>query len=100
MVLIEDRASGTQLIQELREAGISAVKAYKSNVDKIMRLDAQTGEIENGLVYLPEQAAWLAEYLHELKTFPKARYDDQVTRPRRRWNGLSSACPIGNLRLL
>jgi predicted phage terminase large subunit-like protein len=78
VVLIEDRASGTQLIQELREAGMSAVTGYKSNVDKVMRLDAQTGEIENGLVYLPEEAHWLAEYLHELKTFPKGRYDDQV----------------------
>ena len=78
VILIEDRASGTQLIQELREAGVSAVTSYKSNLDKIMRLSAQTGEIENGLVYLPEEAHWLAEYLHELKTFPKARYDDQV----------------------
>jgi predicted phage terminase large subunit-like protein len=78
VLLIEDKVSGTQLIQELRDAGVSAVTAYKSSYDKIMRLDAQTGVIENGLVYLPEEAHWLAEYLHELKTFPKARYDDQV----------------------
>jgi Terminase RNaseH-like domain len=57
---------------------VSAVTAYKSSYDKVMRLDAQTGVIENGLVYLPEEAHWLAEYLHELKTFPKSRYDDQV----------------------
>lgn len=29
MILIEDKASGTQLIQELREAGVSAVTRYK-----------------------------------------------------------------------
>jgi predicted phage terminase large subunit-like protein len=77
-MLIEDKASGTQLIQELREAGISTVTPYKSTGDKIMRFRAQTGVIENGLVYLPEQAHWLPEYLHELKTFPNGRYDDQV----------------------
>ncbi len=43
-----------------------------------MRLDAQTGVIENGFVYIPLEAHWLAEYLHELSTFPKSKYDDQV----------------------
>jgi predicted phage terminase large subunit-like protein len=78
IVLIEDKASGTQLIQEMREAGVHAVMAYKSKFEKIMRLDAQTGVIENGLVYLPTEAHWGAEYLHELSTFPKSKYDDQV----------------------
>jgi hypothetical protein len=43
-----------------------------------MRLNAQTGIIEAGFVYLPETASWLAEYLHELTVFPKGRHDDQV----------------------
>jgi hypothetical protein len=34
--------------------------------------------IENGFVYLPETAPWLAEYLHEITTFPKGKHDDQV----------------------
>jgi hypothetical protein len=34
--------------------------------------------IENGFVYIPETAPWLAAYLHELTTFPKGRHDDQV----------------------
>lgn len=34
--------------------------------------------IENGFVHLPEKAAWLAEYLHELTNFPNAKYDDQA----------------------
>jgi predicted phage terminase large subunit-like protein len=29
-------------------------------------------------VYLPSEAPWLAEYLHELTTFPFGKYDDQV----------------------
>ena len=54
-ILIEDKASGTQLIQELRAAGLDAVEPYKSSANKIERLLAQTGEIECGRVYLREQ---------------------------------------------
>jgi hypothetical protein len=34
--------------------------------------------IENGFVHLPKEAAWLAEYLHELTAFPRGKHDDQV----------------------
>jgi predicted phage terminase large subunit-like protein len=77
-VLIEDRASGTQLIQDLRAEGLHAVTSYQPQADKIMRMHAQTATIENGFVHLPEAAPWLAEYLHELTTFPHGRHDDQV----------------------
>src|SRR4029077_8207251 len=78
VVLIEDKASGTQLIQELIAEGCSAVTRYKPECDKIMRLHAQTAMIENGFVHLPETATWLAEYLHEMMVFPKGKHDDQV----------------------
>ena len=68
LVLIEDKASGTQLIQELVKAGLRIVKAVKPEADKIMRFNAQTATIENGFVYLPQQASWLAEYIHEITT--------------------------------
>jgi predicted phage terminase large subunit-like protein len=78
VVLIEDKASGTQLIQELIADGFHRVKRYKPECDKIMRLHAQTATIENGFVHLPESASWLAEYLHEMTVFPKGKHDDQV----------------------
>ena len=65
MVLLEDKASGTQLIQELIVEGCYGVTKYKPECDKIMRLHAQTGLIESGFVYIPKTASWLAEYLHE-----------------------------------
>jgi hypothetical protein len=43
-----------------------------------MRLHAQTAVIENGFVYIPETAPWLAEYLHEMTVFPHGKHDDQV----------------------
>ena len=43
-----------------------------------MRLHAQTALIENGFVRIPEDASWLAEYLHEITVFPNGKHDDQV----------------------
>jgi len=78
VVLIEDKASGTQLIQELVADGLYAVTRYQPQSDKVMRLHAQTAMIENGFVHLPNAAPWLAQYLHEITTFPNGRHDDQV----------------------
>ena len=78
VVLIEDKASGTQLIQELISEGLHSVKRYQPEGDKVMRMNAQTASIENGFVYLPREAPWLADYLHELNTFPNGKYDDQA----------------------
>lgn len=76
--LIEDKASGTQLIQDLTNDGMHEVKDYQPTMDKITRMHTVTSTIENGFVHLPEKAPWLAEYLHELGTFPRGKFDDQA----------------------
>ena len=78
MILVEDRASGTQLIQDLVSEGLHAIQKYEPTMDKVMRMHSVTSTIENGFVYLPGKAPWLAEFLHELATFPKGKYDDQA----------------------
>ena len=53
IVLIEDKASGTQLIQELTNDGLRIVKAVKPDGDKVMRFNAQTAGMlrsHNGLL--------------------------------------------------
>ena len=77
-ILIEDQASGTQLIQELIQARMSNVTRVTPDGDKIMRLHAQSAVIENGFVHLPAEAPWLADYVAELTAFPAGRHDDQV----------------------
>jgi len=77
-IIIEDKASGTQLIQELIAAGCSRATRFSSAGDKIMRLHAETATIENGFVWLPDEAPWLADYLAEFAAFPRGRHDDQV----------------------
>ena len=58
-----------------------------------MRLQAQTATIENGFVFLPPEAHWLAEYLFELTTFPNWEYEDQAdsTSQALGWMKLTSA---------
>jgi predicted phage terminase large subunit-like protein len=77
-ILIEDKASGTSLIQDLVRDGIFGVTRYEPTMDKIMRLHSVSSTIENGFIYLPQEADWLADYLHELTTFPSAKHDDQA----------------------
>ena len=78
-VLIEDKASGTQLIQELRHEGVNVQpNSPPPGTDKILRLHAQTTYFDNGRILLPSEAPWLAEYIAELTGFPGTRYDDQV----------------------
>jgi predicted phage terminase large subunit-like protein len=43
-----------------------------------MRLRAETATIENGFVWLPQEAPWLADYLAEFAAFPRGRHNDQV----------------------
>ena len=80
VILIEDKASGTQVIQDLKNDGCFEVKSYSAppQTDKIMRLHAQTAVFESGKVLLPTVALWLAEYERELTTFPRTKFDDQV----------------------
>jgi predicted phage terminase large subunit-like protein len=78
VVLIEDKASGTQLIQELIADGCYGVTRDQPTGDKTMRLHAQTAMIENGFVHIPETVPWLAEYLHEMTVFPNGKHDDQA----------------------
>jgi predicted phage terminase large subunit-like protein len=77
-ILIEDKSSGTALIQDLVAAGIHNIFGYKPKDDKIMRMHAQTATIKNGFVFVPTQAHWVAEYLHEMTSFHFGKYDDQV----------------------
>lgn len=76
-VLIEDKASGVQLIQELEKTH-SKVKGIKCTDEKTMRVLQQTPAIESGNVLFPEDAPWLECFLKEALSFPFAKYDDQV----------------------
>lgn len=81
VLLIEDQASGTQLVQLLRSEqppGVPSPIARRPESDKVSRAMGVSAMIEAGRVHLPSEASWLAEFKSELLGFPNARYDDQV----------------------
>jgi predicted phage terminase large subunit-like protein len=76
-VLIEDKGSGTSLIQDLRADRVHAI-AIKPEGDKVVRMSACSARIEAGSVFLPRNAPWLGEFKAELLAFPHGTHDDQV----------------------
>ena len=81
VLLIEDAASGEQLLQVLRNeqpTGVRTPIPLKPDADKITRFAGQTARIEAGDLVLPKEAPWLGSFLHEILGFPQARHDDQA----------------------
>lgn len=78
VVLVEDKASGQSLVQELERNTRIPVFPIKVDANKVARANAATPLIEAGKVYLPESAPWLFDYIEELSAFPNAKHDDQV----------------------
>lgn len=77
-VLVEDKGSGTALLQALRAQYFHKAIGYLPKGDKLVRLGGVTPTIESGCVHLPQSAPWLDDYLHELCGFPGTKHDDQV----------------------
>jgi predicted phage terminase large subunit-like protein len=77
-IIIEDKSSGQQVIQELQRGSRLPVVEIKPVADKVTRAYLVTPLIEAGLVYLPENASWVAEFISECLSFPKGKHDDQV----------------------
>jgi predicted phage terminase large subunit-like protein len=77
-ILIEDKASGTPLIQSLRHGGLQRVIAIDPDKDKKTRMHGQTPKLEARGLILPKTAPWLGDFLWEYLAFPGSRYNDQV----------------------
>jgi predicted phage terminase large subunit-like protein len=76
-ILIEDKGSGTSLIQELRREQVNTIP-ITPDIDKVTRLYATQPRFESGSVHFPENVSWLDDLIGELLGFPEGRYDDQV----------------------
>lgn len=74
---IEDKASGTSIIQDLRRIPGVATIPYKIGTDKVARTNAVAPLIEGGRVLIPHSAAWIDIFLDEFTSFPGA-HDDMV----------------------
>ena len=78
LILMEDKASGQSLLQDLKREMQMPLVAVMPRGDKIARMAAASAWIESGKLLLPREASWLAEFERELLAFPHAPHDDQV----------------------
>ena len=72
---IEDKASGTGLIQQLKQGGVP-VAGIPRNKDKITRGYDTAPQVEAGNVLLPERGEHLSDLMHEMTVFPMGAHDD------------------------
>ena len=77
-VIIETKATGIPLTQELRRLGIP-INTYSPNKgqDKIARLNSVSPMFQEGKVWVPENR-WAEELMEEVTDFPNGEHDDLV----------------------
>jgi len=85
MVLVEEKAAGLSLIQELRRAHLPVSGYNPGRADKMQRLQIAAAVFVAGRVWLPESdhrkgyvKDWVEPLLSQLCAFPDATHDDYV----------------------
>ncbi len=104
-ILIEDKVTGTALIQQLAQeklVGVPNPIGCTPQADKVSRLVAESPAIEAGHVLLPKRADWLEPLRTEITQFPNGQYDDQIDSISQylNWARLSSGPTFGLARIL
>ena len=78
---VEDKASGTGLIQEIKRDGAIPVEGIQRNKDKYTRVLDILGYIESGYIMLPNECSWISDFIDECESFTADDshiHDDQI----------------------
>lgn len=76
-VLIENKASGQSLIQEMRRRGLPVVE-YSPERDKITRLHSASPFFTSQRVFVPKDRQYAEELIADVCGFPNIPHDDMV----------------------
>lgn len=76
-IYIEDKSSGSSLIQDLRAEGYP-MRAVQRNKDKVLRANDTTPYVESGRVFLNKNVRYISELITETLAFPNGINDDTV----------------------
>lgn len=77
-ILIEDKASGQSLIQELKKESLNNIISIRPTKDKLTRLLTSTDYLYNGKILLPNSMALKNLLLEQLLHFPNCKHDDII----------------------
>lgn len=85
LILVEDKAAGISLIQELQKAQLPVRGYNPGRADKMQRLQIAAAPIAAGRVWLPESGVregyvrdWAEGFLSQICSFPDSTHDDYV----------------------
>ena len=84
MVIVEKKATGGPLIDEMRKRGIPAVgfspgrRAGGGGIDKTTRMHLVSPLFESGVVWAPQDKKFADEVIEEVASFPVGDHDDFV----------------------
>lgn len=84
-ILVEEKASGQSLLQDLRLAKVPAVGYNPGNADKVARAHQMAPTLELDIIWIPESSknrgqfvSWARPFIAQLSKFPVAEHDDYV----------------------
>ncbi len=80
-MMVEDKSSGTGLVQSIKEDARIPIKPIERNKDKLTRVMDGLPYIEGGMACIPEDAPWVSDYVDEMEAFTSDDshlHDDQV----------------------
>ncbi len=80
-LVVEDKSSGTGLIQEIKRTERIPVRGVERNKDKLTRVMDAVSFIDAGFVVLPEEAPFVSDFLVECEAFTaddSHAHDDQI----------------------
>lgn len=80
-MVIEDKSSGTGLIQDIQATGGIPVKGVERTKDKLTRVMDVVSYIESGLVFIPLAAPFVSDFVGECEAFTADdthAHDDQI----------------------
>lgn len=81
MVKIEDKSSGSSLIQSIKRDYFIPVEPIQRNTDKVLRAMGVVKYFATGYIHLPSNAEWLHDYKEEFRKFTPLmthKHDDQI----------------------
>jgi len=101
VVLVEDKASGQSVVQELRrDTRIPIIPIKPGAKDKEVRAQLIAPLIDAGKVYLPKTAKYLDVFLQEISNFPASAHDDQVDAMSQALTYLKNKSVISNAKII
>ena len=81
VIKIEDKSSGSSLIQSIRRDYMIPVEAIQRNTDKVLRAMGVVKYFSSGYIHVPKNADWLFDYKEEFRKFTPLMthaHDDQI----------------------